>query len=147
MNVPTISECCYPGDLWRRAPPALGQCPRRNGMLNVAVYDRLVQTAKARKTVSYGELGKVADVSLDTDDGTKTLGLMLDVIADQEVNAGRPLLAVVVVSEKTNMPGAGLFKYAKRKRLQKGDDLTFFATELNRVYAYWAANDPPADVS
>lgn len=116
-------------------------------MLNVAVYDRLVQTAKARKTVSYGELGKVADVSLDTDDGTKTLGLMLDVIADQEVNAGRPLLAVVVVSEKTNMPGAGLFKYAKRKRLQKGDDLTFFATELNRVYAYWAANDPPADVS
>lgn len=107
-------------------------------MINTAVYEKLIEIARSRQTISYGELGQVADVSLDTDEGMKNLGFMLDGIADQELAAGRPLLAIVVVSGKTGMPGAGLFKYARRKGIQKADDVTFFATELNRVYAHWA---------
>ncbi len=106
-------------------------------MINTAVYEKLIQVAKARKTIGYIELGKIADVTVDGEDGARDLGFLLDAIADQEFAAGRPLLAVVVVSEKTNMPGGGLFKYARRKGLQKTDDLTYFATELNRVYDYW----------
>jgi hypothetical protein len=109
--------------------------------MNAAVYEKLVQVAKARTTVTYGELAKVADLSLDGDDAMKSLGFLLDEIADQEIAAGRPLLPVVLVREN-NMPGAGLFKYARRKRLQKTDDLTFFATELKRVYEYWATAEP-----
>jgi hypothetical protein len=45
----------------------------------------------------------------------------------------------VVLVRENNMPGAGLFKYARRNGLQKTDDLTFFATELKGVYEYWAA--------
>jgi hypothetical protein len=111
-------------------------------MVNPVVYDKLVQVAKARRTITFRELGQVADMLLDSDDDTKMLGLILDGIADQEVREGRPLLPVLVVNESNNMPGAGLFKYAKRRNLQKGDDLTFFATELKRVYDYWAQAEP-----
>jgi hypothetical protein len=114
--------------------------PLREGtlMVNATVYEKLIQIAKARKTIAYGELAMVADVLVEGDDDMKSVGFILDAIADQELAAGRPLLPIVVVSGKTNMPGGGLFKYAKRKKLQKVDDLTFFATELNRVYDYWA---------
>jgi hypothetical protein len=112
-------------------------------MVNAALYAKLIQVAKDRKTIPYGELAQAGDLSLDGEDDMKAFGFALDAIADQEVAAGRPLLPVVVVSGTTNMPGGGLFKYAKKKKLQKGDDMTFFATELNRVYAFWAANDPP----
>ena len=111
-------------------------------MVNATVYEKLTEVAKGRKTISYGDLGQAADISLDNDEGMKQLGFILDEIADQEIAAGRPLLAVVVVREDNNQPGAGLFKYARRKGLQKSDDLTFFVTELNRVYAYWAASKP-----
>lgn len=54
----------------------------------------------------------------------------------QNVGGIRPLLAVLVVHGTRNMPGVGPFKFAKKKKLQTGDDLTSFATELNRVYDY-----------
>ena len=109
--------------------------------MNASIYDKLIQVAKARTTITYGELAKVADMLIDDDQGVKRLGLLLDEIADQEIAAGRPLLPVVIVREN-NMPGAGLFKYARRKKLQKTDDLTYFATELKRVYDYWATAEP-----
>lgn len=114
-------------------------------MSHAAVYARLARTAKERKTISYGELGAVADVSLDSDDDIKTLGFILDEIADQERSAGRPFLPVVVVSGKTGMPGGGLFKYAVQKGLQpkKMDNLTFWTTELKRVYEFWATAELP----
>ncbi len=108
-------------------------------MVNSAVYEKLIEVAKSRQTISYNELGQVADMSLESSDDMKSLGFLLDAIADQELAAGRPLLAIVVVSGKTGMPGGGLFKYARRKGIQKTDDVTFLATELNRVYAHWAA--------
>jgi hypothetical protein len=112
-------------------------------MVNPVVYDKLVEVAKARRTITFRELGQIADMRFDSEDDTKMLGLVLDNIGDQEIAAGRPLLPVVVVSESNNMPGAGLFKYARRKKLLKGDDLTFFATELRRVYDFWARPDAP----
>ena len=73
-----------------------------------------------------------------------TKGDLYEYMLGKIAAAGRPLLPIVVVRGDNNMPGGGLFKYAKRKKLQKGDDLTFFATELRRVYDYWAAAAPPA---
>lgn len=112
-------------------------------MAHEAVFRKLVEVAKARKTLSYSDLGRVANVSLDNDDEVKILGMILDEIADQELAAGRPLLPTVVVSGKTGSPGGGLFKYAKRKKIQKGDDMTFFVIELKRVYDYWATAELP----
>jgi hypothetical protein len=112
-------------------------------MVNAAVYTKLIQVAKARTTITFAELAAAADVSLDTDENAIAMGFALDEIADQEIAAGRPLLPVVVVQGDGNRPGGGLFKYARRKGLQKTDDMTFFVTELNRVYDYWAKADAP----
>jgi len=107
-------------------------------MVNATVYTKLIKVAKARKTIPVGELAKTADILVERSDDMKILGLILDQIADQEVTEGRPLLPVVVVRETDNMPSARLFEYAKRKGLQKTDDLTFFAAELKRVHDHWA---------
>lgn len=112
-------------------------------MVNAAVYEKLIEVAKARNTIPYGELATVADVTVDTREEMKAVGFILDAIADQELAEGRPLLPIVVVSGMTNSPGPGLFKYARRKGLQKTDDLTFFATELKRVYEYWGSVGNP----
>lgn len=107
--------------------------------MNAALYAKLIETAKARKTIPITELARAADLPTDAEGDTKAVGLLLDEIADFELSEGRPLLPVVIVRKETNTPGAGLFRYARRKGLQKTDDLTFFATELNRVYSFWAA--------
>lgn len=112
-------------------------------MVHRAVYRKLIEVAKARQTIPFVELGQVADMTLESEADTKTLGLILDNIADYEVAGGRPLLPVLVVNRSDNMPGAGLFEYAKRKKLQTGDNVTFFATELIRVYDHWATAKMP----
>lgn len=115
-------------------------------MSNAAVYEKLVQVARARTTITYTALASVADITLagGGDDDMKQLGFILDEIAEREIAEGRPLLPAVVVKSSDNMPGAGLFIFAKKKGVQKKktDNLTFFAEELNRVYAYWSAAKP-----
>src|SRR5262245_2999400 len=69
--------------------------------MNAAVYEKLIQIAKARTTITYGELAKVADMLIDDDQDMKRLGLLLDEIADQEIAAGRPLLPVVTLINPT----------------------------------------------
>lgn len=72
---------------------------------------------------------------LDTAGDVAALRRVLDDIAEEEVRAGRLIL---VVHGTRNMPRVGLFKLAKKKKLQKTDDLTFFAKELGRVHTFLA---------
>jgi hypothetical protein len=119
-----------------------GDIRHREGVvLNEAVFQKLVQVAKAKSTIQFVELGKVADMVLDNDEDIAALGHILDAIAEQDVAAGRPLLPALVVHGNRNMPGVGFFRFAKKKKLQKSDDLTFFASELKRVYDYWAHSE------
>ena len=111
-------------------------------IVNTAIYDKLIEVAKEGTTVSYGELGRVADISFDTEVGVKILGLALDIIADQELGEGRPLLPVVAVAAN-GRPDARLFDYARRKHIQEMDDASFFAAELKRVHDYWAKAKKP----
>jgi hypothetical protein len=107
--------------------------------MNATIYERLKQTAKERKLTTYSELAAASGVRLSDPAEMNRLGAMLDEIADHELTAGRPLLPVLIVREDTNMPGFGLFRYAKRKGLMKGkSDVEFFAAELKRVYEVWA---------
>lgn len=108
-------------------------------MVNDAVYKKLIAVAKAKTTIQFTELASVADMPLEAEGDVAAMGRILDEIAELDVAEGRPLLAVLVVHGMRNMPGAGLFRFAKKKKIQKGDDLTFFATEMARVHAYWAA--------
>ena len=115
--------------------------------MNDIIYARLTQAAKGRKFVSYGDLSSAISLSTTDAAGLNALSVMLEEIADHELAAGRPLLAAIIVNENTNMPGGGLFSYAKRKGLMKAKDkdtLTFFLTEAKKVHDFWASQ-PPAD--
>ncbi len=113
-------------------------------MVNPIVYKKLVTIAKGRGTISLVELGKIADLTLGTDDDTKILGMILDAIADQEITEGRPLLPAVVENGAGQRADTWLFKYARRKNILTVDDPTFYGSELGRVYDYWATAKPPA---
>jgi hypothetical protein len=108
--------------------------------MNQAVYDKLVAVARQRGLVAYADLARVADLDATADGGIKQLGAILDEIALNEIRAGRPLLAVVVIRADRGAPSKGLFDFARKHGLLKGkDDMAFFASELQRVYEAWGA--------
>ena len=109
--------------------------------MNDILYARLTQAAKEKKFVSYADLSAAISQPMTDGAGVNAMTEMLEEIADHELANGRPLLAAIIVNENTNMPGAGLFSYAKRKGLMKPKDkdtLTFFLTEAKKVHEFWA---------
>ncbi len=115
--------------------------------MNDIIHARLIQAAKAKGFVSYADLSAAISLSLTDAAGLNSLNEILEEIADHEIANGRPLLAAIIVNENTNMPGAGLFAYAKRKGLMKPKDkdtLAFFLAEAKRVHEYWARDNQMA---
>ena len=109
--------------------------------MNEIIYERLKQAAKEKQFVSYSDLSAAISLSLTDAAGLNELSRILEEIADHELASGRPLLVAIIVSGKDNMPGAGLFEYAKRKGLMKSKDkdkLEFFLQEAKKVHGYWA---------
>src|SRR2546425_193963 len=110
--------------------------------MNEMIYARLTQAAKEGRFVSYADLSAAINLALTDAAGVNALNKMLEEIADYELAAGRPLLAAIIVNENSNMPGAGLFSYAKRKGLMKAKDkdtLAFFLSEAKKVHDYWSS--------
>ena len=106
--------------------------------MNQLVYDKLVATARARSVVSYTEVAAAADLDVTLEGKIKDLGAVLDEIALNEIRAGRPLLPIVIVRPDRGVPSKGLFDFAKKHRLMKGnDEMAFFVSELQRVYGAW----------
>lgn len=111
-------------------------------MVNQLVYKVLVEVAGARRTISFAELGRMANMTIGGDgNDAMILDMVLETICVNEVTDGRPLLPVVVVHPEHDMPGARFFKYAKQRNLQTADDRTFFASELKRVHDYWSEGE------
>jgi hypothetical protein len=111
--------------------------------VNEIIYTRLTEAAKERKLVNYSDLSSAIGLSLMDASGLHALNKLLEEIADHELENGRPLLAAIIVNENTNMPGAGLFNYAKRKGLMKPkdkDNLSFFLLESKRVHDHWSTS-------
>lgn len=114
--------------------------------MNEILYARLTQAAKEKKFVGYSDLSAAINLSLTDAAGLNKLSVLLEEIADHELSAGRPLIAAIIVNENTNMPGTGLFSYAKRKGLMKSKDkdtLAFFLTEAKKVHDYWSKQPQP----
>jgi hypothetical protein len=109
--------------------------------MNEIVCERLLQAAKEQRFVTYSELAAAISLSLSDASGLNQMSFLLEEIADHEIANGRPLLVAIIVSESNNMPGGGLFKYAKRKGLLKGrkNNLEFFLEEARKVHGFWKA--------
>ena len=113
--------------------------------MNATIYTRLKQAAREKRFIGYSDLSAAIELPLTDSNNVHTLNVMLEEIADHELANGRPLLVAIIVNENTNMPGAGLFHYAKRKGLMKQkdkDNLTFFVAEAKKVHDFWSAQPP-----
>lgn len=109
--------------------------------MNDVIYQRLLQAARERRFVSYTDLTAAIGLSISDASGLNAFGEILEEIADYELTNKRPLLAAIIVNENNNMPGNGLFDYAKRKGLMKPKDkdrLGFFLQEAKKVHDFWA---------
>jgi hypothetical protein len=111
--------------------------------MNATIYERLKEAAKEKRFLTYSDVSAAIGLSLTDAEGLNKLSVLLEEIADHEIDAGRPLLVAIIVSDSNNMPGSGLFSYAKRKGLMSAKDkdkLTFFLAEAKKVHEFWAAN-------
>jgi hypothetical protein len=107
--------------------------------MNQLIYERLKLAAKARATITYGELAPLVALDMESPAARIQLGAMLGEISTFERQNGRPLLSALVVHKEDKMPGGGFFTLAKRLGLYHGsDNLGFFVQELKRVHDYWA---------
>jgi hypothetical protein len=113
-------------------------------MVNVnSVYDCLVQTAQAGKTIPYQEIGQLMGLNAETPCDRMVIGRALDEISCNENAQGRPLLSAVVVLAEIGYPGKGFFLLARELGLNTYcDDRSYFAHELKRVHDYWGKPQP-----
>lgn len=110
--------------------------------MNEVLRERLIEAARARQFISYSDLSAAINLSMTDTAGTHALNVMLEEIAEHELENNRPLLVAIIVNANDNMPGTGLFSYAKRKGLLKpapktNDKLEFFVREAKRVHDFW----------
>ena len=114
-------------------------------MEHQAVYERLVQAARAREFVHYGELAKMLGIDMDNPHFGAQVGKVLGHISEDEVAAGRPMISAIVVSRDTMLPGYGFFTLGQElHQVELGeDDLAFAVSQIRRVHDHWATDGEP----
>ena len=101
-----------------------------------AVRDRLIEVARNRGLITYGELEPIAELP-----AVSIGSLILDAISRDEASEGRPMLSAVVVNADTGRPGDGFYRLAceiGRAAKSEPDDAIWMA-ELEAAYEYWAS--------
>ena len=97
------------------------------------VYKKLVEVARNRDTITYGEIGALI---------RRAPFALVDVlipIFEHDHNAGRPPIGSLVVSGRTNMPESGFFVAARAADMDVGsDEQAFWERCRDEVHAYWA---------
>ncbi len=107
------------------------------------VYDCLVETAQAGKTISYHRVAQLMNLNAEDACDRLVIGRVLDEISCGENAKGRPLISAVVVLPEIGYPGKGFFLLARELGLNTYcDDRSFFAHELRRVHDYWKRSAP-----
>jgi hypothetical protein len=105
-----------------------------------AIYEKILRVAKDKRVTYYSDIAPLAGLNMSSEIDRIKMGQILDEISRSENLAGRPLLAAVVILKKReNIPGEGFFTFAKNLGLYNGgDDLQYWAQELDRVHRYWS---------
>ncbi len=107
------------------------------------IYDRLVDVARAGKTISYCEVAGLLGLDVERPQDRAQLSRILDDISYRENAEGRPLLSAVVVLPEIGYPGKGFFLLARELEANTfSDERSFYYYELKRVHAYWKMQTP-----
>ena len=99
------------------------------------LYDTLIGVAKVHGITYY------RDVAYLVNRVPRGMGDPLGIISRFEVEAGRPMLSVVVASVDTDIPGVGFFELAHSLgRFDGVDGDAFLEEELRKVHDCWAGS-------
>jgi hypothetical protein len=99
----------------------------------------MIERAQKGKTITYSELVEAID-TIKMEPHDPRLAHFLGEIAEEENEAGRGLLTVVVVHKfGDQMPGPGFFEMSKKLGRNTHDPVKFWISELNLVRAQWAS--------
>lgn len=127
------------GQLGIRATPQGEPKSKAPLPMNRLLRDRLVEVARAGKTMTYSDAAAIVDLSMRNPHHRRLLGQHLGAISEFEVDHGRPMLSVVVVHKGEQHVGSGFLQLGEelgRKRAVE-DDQSFEVRELYRVHDYW----------
>jgi len=99
----------------------------------------MIQRAKVRGMISYSELVKeIKSIGFAAHD--QRLFHMLGEISEEEAEAGRGMLTVLVVHKTGDMqPGPGFFELAEGLGRNTSDILKCWVEELHKVHGYWSS--------
>ena len=109
------------------------------------IYEKLIEIARAKQSITYGKLNDKLGLGLDflhRPADRKIIGDWLDEISIYEVeNGGRMLSALVYRDRYSNMriPSKRFLRLAKKLGLYSGGDAsTFWAKEIDLVHEHWS---------
>lgn len=94
----------------------------------------LRERARARSTVTYGELCDSVHSVRMFPRSRALLGMLHDVCSEEDAERGI-MLASLVVSKATGMPGEGYFAFAQELGRSASDREAFWRAEVERIYA------------
>ncbi|SEC02467.1 hypothetical protein [Paraburkholderia caballeronis] len=99
----------------------------------------LATRAKVRGMIPYSDLvARIKSVRLEAHD--QRLFHLLGEISEEEDDAGRGMLSVIVVHKTGDMqPGPGFFDLAEQLGRNTSDILKCWIDELKKVHAYWSS--------
>jgi hypothetical protein len=112
--------------------------------MNMLIYNRLVELARAERLTTYSEIAPLADLSMDNDADRDAISGILMEIARHEETQGRPMLTAIVVHYGSdNNPGEGFFAAANEFGRYGGSRdpfarLEFWVQEVKAVHRHWA---------
>ena len=115
-----------------------------------AILSKLKETAAARATVYYQELGDLIGLNMSSLKERERLSDILGKINIAEDAEGRPMISAVAVLKESSQydaamrPGVGFFNIAHNPlgrysgSRDRDEQEAFWIAEINRVYAYWS---------
>ena len=112
-------------------------------MLLQRVRDHLFEVAAKAAPITYQALAKALELS--PPNTIHQLTEALERLIEEDVTAGRPLIAALVISKaRSGLPAPGFFECAKRVGRFKGDPVgpdasAFYAAEFNQAVKFWSS--------
>jgi hypothetical protein len=114
--------------------------------VNRGLYERLVRAAKSGMPITYAEVGRLLELSLDYPPHRAEMMQLLGVITRHEAAKGRPMLTSVVLLKDEATPGKNFYRTGQELGLvQQGEDEVSFAIrQMNETFAFWGSKDAPS---
>jgi hypothetical protein len=114
--------------------------------LNRGLYELLVAAARAGEPLSYADVARLLELSLDYPPHRNEMEQLLGVISRHEVASRRPMLTSIVLRPDEGTPGAGFFRLGQQLGLvlEREDAQAFSARQLKETIEFWQSPMAPS---